>query len=446
MRPVSADGVTLFEPSLAESPPRVGPGGLDFTIEPNAKWSDGSPVTANDVLASLDRLKKSGRGTEFGDAGSDTPRRLVVALRRTHPDPASLFAFKVTPAGRGGDLAFDRQPIGSGPYDLDPTPPSAARPYVAFRANETSARRPPIAEVRFLESPDPLAELRDGFADLVLEERSPLLAVKSAVAGQPPRLDAGPDARLATVPSRRIYYLAINPIKVALGGDAGRPLRRAIAFCIDREAILNAVWRVKGRADHRALTGPFPPATWPCDPEALSLDDDTLAHAELKSARIPDQPLSLLFMASDPAAQRACELMAERLKAVGVRVEPKGQTADAFTRAVEADRDFDLAYRHFDFADDWFTPTGLFSTPIGGAAAARLDEALARCAARAEFTALRDARRRLHRECREVMPFIPLWTLDVHVVLRKSVVVDPPAERIDPLAPLRDVARWRVSR
>jgi len=446
MRPSQFEGMTVFEPALADGFPRLTPGGLTFLISGQARWTDGSPVTSNDVLASMQLVRLGDAVGPLGDGAADSPRRLTVGLRQAHPDPAALFTFPVVPASRATDPTFDRQPIGSGPFVLDPTPPSDDRPFVSFRAHDRSRRRPALNEVRFLEASEPLADLRAGFADLALEERTQPLVSAGPQNGPVLRLDPGPDARVVTLPSRRIYYLAINPIKVALGGDAGRSLRRAVAFAINREAILNAVWRVAGRPDHRPLTGPFSPGTWPCDPDAMSLDDATLARAELKNARLPDRPLSLVYPSADPAVGQACALIIEQLRAVGMIAEARPLAGETFTRAVEADRDFDLAFRHFDFADDWFEPTGLFLPPVGGTAGARIEDALARGAARAEFSALRDARRRLHRECREAMPFVPLWTLDVHVVVRGVVETDPALERIDPLAPLRDIIGWRVNR
>src|SRR5207302_11016393 len=91
----------------------------------------------------------------------------------------------------------------------------------------------------------------------------------------------GTDATIVTVPSRRIYFLAVNHLRPPELGKPDEPnLRRVLAFAINREQILNDCFRAGNRDYHRALTGPFPPGTWPCAPGSPSLDDLELARAE----------------------------------------------------------------------------------------------------------------------------------------------------------------------
>ena len=463
VRPTTLDGGTTFVPALAIGPSRSELGGRAFTLDPAATWTDAnhSPVLAGDVLSSVERLRAAGDLT-LGDAFSDAPRRLRLTFRSLHPDPAALCTFKITPAGRDDDQ-FAQQPIGSGPFMYAGRVTEGKREYAVFKANPQysqragRANRPQLREVRFLAGTEPLADFRRGVVDIVLEENTTALAA-AAPAPEPKeeaiaRLESGlgPDARMVTRPSRRIYYLAINPIKTALSGDAGRNLRRAIALGINREKILDDSWRQAGQPFHHALTGPFPPGTWPCDPAGGSLDDETLAKSELKSAKLPGGKVLLVYPAGEPQAEKACTLIANQLTQLGVPTEAKPLSEADFRKVVFTEKTFDLAWRHFDFRDDWFDPASLFAVDNGGIGGAgtgpsRLESALARCASRCEFAALRDARRRLHAEFREVMPFVPLWSPDVHIVLKRAVESAPAPDLLDPMQPFIEIERWRVNR
>jgi ABC-type transport system substrate-binding protein len=383
-------------------------------------------------------------------------------FRSASPDPTAMLTFKILPAHLADDESFAQRPVGSGPFIYGGIVTEGGRKYAVFPANPQYSQRqnrgtlPQLKEVRFLAGTDPLEDFRKGLVDVMIESRTKQLAGPTP---QPTpgsdvlsRLESslGPTARVITRPSRRIVYLAVNPLKTALASDAGTKLRRSIAFGIQREVILNAVWRVEGQPNHRALTGPFPTGSWPCEPEMPTLDDKTLAAAELRTSPPPKDAMTLIYPNDDALAGPSCQRIQEQLKELGFTIESKGLPVAEFARAL-SDRAYDLEYRSFDFVNDWFDPKNLFAydqagTAGGGNGATRLESALARSNGRGEFSALREARRRLHREFREVMPFIPLWSPDLHVVIRKAVEPAPAAERLDPHAPFAAIDRWRVNR
>lgn len=49
--------------------------------------------------------------------------------------------------------------------------------------------------------------------------------------------------------------------------------------------------------------------------------------------------------------------------------------------------------------------------------------------------------RQIHQRCFEKVPFVPLWQLDTHLVIRNSLVL-PDLNSIDPLAIFRDADKW----
>lgn len=461
VKPVNSDAGMVYEPVLAASPPQVESGGRTIIIDPAARWTDGdrASVLANDVLTTIDKMRSAGSGELFSETFSDSPRRVRLMYRSAMPDPTSWLTFKILPAHHPDDDAFARKPVGSGPFMFQRVSTEGGRQYAVFAANPQYSQRlnraslPQLKEVRFLIGSDPLADFRKELVDVVVEERTRQLAgpTPAPMPGSDvsSRLESslGPNARVVTRPSRRIVYLAVSPLKDSLAGDEAIKLRRGMAFAIQREDILNTIWRVEGQANHSALTGPFPKNTWACDPDAPTLDDKTLAAAELKA--VPKGTLTLVFPKDDPLAGPSCQQFRDQLREAGFQIELQGLDSEQYPRAM-AEKSYDLAYRTFDFRDDWFDPRELFSLSHAGCGlgtgAAKLESTLARAASRGEFIALRDARRQLHREFREVMPFIPLWSPDLHIVIRRTVETSPAPERLDPHAPFASIERWRVNR
>src|SRR5581483_7976490 len=63
------------------------------------------------------------------------------------------------------------------------------------------------------------------------------------------------------LPSRRIYFLAVNHAVPELGGANGLEVRKLLAHGIQRDAILTECFRAGFAEYHKPLTGPFPPGT-----------------------------------------------------------------------------------------------------------------------------------------------------------------------------------------
>lgn len=441
---------TRFDPALAV--PVAGPGGRTFAIDPAAVWvaPDGStsPVLAVDVVAAIERLKSDW----FADVFTDEPRRVRLSLTRPHPDPLALMTFPLTPHAAAPELLAKR-PVGSGPFVWRGRINDKGRTYANLEANphygqrSGQANRPPLRGVRFLAASDPVNDFRRGGADLALDVTTPDLAGLMATAPKTEvplpaaaRLESGlgADARVLTRPTRRIHYLAINPTKVAFAGGPGRALRRAVTFAVRRDEILDAVYRGGFAEFHRPLSGPFPPGTWPCPSDAVKLDDPALARAELKAAGVGPLTLVLKYPAEEPLAIAAAELIAKHVADLnaGLTVRPVPVSDDEYQRQVILEGDFDLAWRTFDFADDWFDPVGLF-------ASGRSAELAAKARATLAFAERREWLAKLHRECRDEVPLVPLWNLDAHVVLRRTLRTDPGPERLDPATLFGRADRWR---
>lgn len=134
---VTIDQNGEFVPMLAEELPTLDNGGLspDYAIvtwklKPDLKWSDGEPLTSDDVKFTWEVLSNPDSGALTGTGGFDqiasvdTPDDLTAVITYSTPYPAYLdqFAYGLLPrhaTGEPADMAnweWNRQPVGAGPF------------------------------------------------------------------------------------------------------------------------------------------------------------------------------------------------------------------------------------------------------------------------------------------------------------------------------------------
>ena len=130
------DSHGLPQPDLAESWGTSSDGTLyNFSIRPGAVWHDGEPVTADDVIFTIELIKSS--GSLFPQDIKDLWSQIEIkrfndkTLQSKLPEPFSPFLDYVTfgilpkhlletvPADQLANAEFNLQPIGTGPYKFD---------------------------------------------------------------------------------------------------------------------------------------------------------------------------------------------------------------------------------------------------------------------------------------------------------------------------------------
>jgi peptide/nickel transport system substrate-binding protein len=126
-----------FVPMLAMELPTQENGGLSsdyltvtWKLKPELKWSDGEPITSDDVKFTWEVLSNPESGALVGTSGFDlitgvdTPDGLTAVLTYSSPYPGYLdqFAYGLLPRHATGDPAdmanweWNRQPVGAGPF------------------------------------------------------------------------------------------------------------------------------------------------------------------------------------------------------------------------------------------------------------------------------------------------------------------------------------------
>ncbi|MCZ2343758.1 MAG: ABC transporter substrate-binding protein [Bacteroidales bacterium] len=479
-----------YVPHLAADRPQAADGTRDFPLVLSALWANPSfgrfdPADVVDTVALLQQTPGNWAADAADWLGKPTidphhPAHVQLHFRRSHPDPRSLLTFKILPARwfqahgfSADDLQFAQAPVGTGPFRLERGKGSGND--VVFVSNPSYGRRPGCAglplikEVRFTDitaKPDLPAEFRGDRLHLLTDVPTAEL----------PRYQAegflGGRVRIVTAQTpRQFHYLAVNHRRPALQSV---DLRRGLSLAIDREQILNTVFRAGQNRYHKAMTGPFLPGCWaspavPLDP----LHDGELATAKLKAYRMAGGPatLSLAFPNDDPSAQAACEAIRAAVSATesGVRLELVPLPPQKLVETTEQLHAYDLAYLPFRYPNDWYPQTlaslldpnaaqshgrNLCGYLVPGTHPTPADDALGRLLSQARFYQDVDGKllplaHEIHHQFNTVMPFIPLWRLDRHMVIASSLKIrldgwntDTPAQLLDFGTLFGSIAHW----
>ncbi|MYA22957.1 MAG: peptide ABC transporter substrate-binding protein [Gemmatimonadetes bacterium] len=259
----------------------------DILLRSDAQFHDGRPVTAEDVVFTLQLMRKQQNGENLLFERVEALSEDIVRLHYTEPPLSSslvhlrlhiLPKHLVKPQLAAGysldELPFNQHPIGSGPFRFADLVGEDHLRLVAFEGYHGG--RPYIDTV----------EVRSDYPDTRYEWAA-FMRGESDVA-----LFAAPDD---------LKSIADNPaFKVLKGGGpsytalslncrlesvlADRRVREALHYAIDRQAI----WRLlsgEATADSVFMAGPFPPGSIYNDPQvALPVKDQRRARAILQAA------------------------------------------------------------------------------------------------------------------------------------------------------------------
>ncbi len=335
-----------FVPLLARRWTRRDSVTLAFELDPRARWHDGTPVTAKDVLFTFERA----RDIQIAPRTANLLRQVVavtaegdrqVVFRFSRPYAEQLYdaTFHVAilpahllasiPAAELARSEFVRHPIGSGPYRWVRSVPGQ---FIELVANDDFfLGRPKIQRVIVRVASDPNARINlmlGGEADAMDNIPPPLANIQ--------RLAARPELRLVPVPSPALGYLLFNQRQP---GDssrahpilADRDIRRAIGLALDRRLLIRVVFGNYAEVPF----GPTSPLLWIRHGAPPPLTQNQTQARHLLAAHgwsdhdgdgVLDRegkPLSLkLNFPNTSAIRRQMSLLIqEQLRSIGIRVE-----------------------------------------------------------------------------------------------------------------------------
>lgn len=352
---------------------------ITFQLDPRARWHDGQPVRAADVLYTFAVNRDSSQSNDAGylrqvDSVTTTDSLSVTVWFRTrYPEqfydaagrlsilPAHLLAD--TPPGGLDRVPQATAPIGSGPFRFVRMEPGTLVELAADSSYHLG--RPLLDRIIMSVAPNPIAaatRLFNGEAD-----------VYEAILPQQMAEFAGhPTVRPWVGPSLSYNFLQFN-----LRDSRGRPhpiladreLRRALSMLVDRQALVRSVW------DSLAMVGlgPFPRALSVADTMVPQLGyDPARAGAILDSLGWRDsdgdgvrdrggRPLAISVLAPTSSAfrLRMAVLLQDQLARGGVRMEVERLEFNTFLERLAARR-FDTNLGSWVLTDA--SPAGLRST------------------------------------------------------------------------------------
>lgn len=225
-------------PDLAASWLQASPLDYTFTLRADARFADGTPVSADDVVATyravLDPALRSPKRealAAIADLTAPDPHTVVVHLRAIAASFLETANLGILPAAlaREGQLPPERV-LGAGPFRLLRGLPDGGVDLVA--AVGAPASVPPA--LRFRVIPDGTVralELASGAVHLVQNALEPDLL---------PWLRGRPDLAVEISPGTTFQYLGMNLRDPRL---ADPRVRRALAYGLDREAIIHGMLR-----------------------------------------------------------------------------------------------------------------------------------------------------------------------------------------------------------
>jgi peptide/nickel transport system substrate-binding protein len=338
---------------------------LTYHIRPEARWSDGVPITAQDFIFTLQAIRRHA-SPELRDfhapirsARAVDRKTLRVVLR---PRSASWHDFfgNILPAHalRGSDLTrvwSDRidnprtgRPIGSGPFLVERL--ERGRQLVLRRNPRYWGPHPAYVErlvVRFAgPATDPSEELRSGELDVAT-------GIPPAVV---PAVRRQPGMRLVTNTAPNFEHLDVQLGPNAHPALRNKLVRRALAYGIDRPALVRQIWgevdpsaRALDSAVHLAQSRHYEP-NWSAYRYRPAEARRLLTQAGCRRGTdgifsCGGEKLSLRFVTSPVVSFRAqvLPLIQAQLRAAGVEVVPVFVAGGTFFGQVLPEGRFDVA-------------------------------------------------------------------------------------------------------
>lgn len=302
-----------------------------YQLTTRARWSNGRPVTAADVVQSLDRYAsgadRSPLRSVFADVGSVralTPSLVQVRLRRPWAGwPDVLAGLPILPADGTAALSVKAAAdpaalVTDGPFRLSRWDPYAGE--AVFVANAQYFRGPPrVSRIVLRVMADP--------ADVVSALRRGLVQVAFLPPALWPRLHKLADVRVTPVATLGLDVIAFNTRDPVL---ADARVRRALAMAVDRQEVRRTVFAGLGQVPE----GPVPPvlatalgvvvAPLPYDPAAaralLAAAGWQRSAGGVRARRGVRLVIRLAYPIDAPRLGRALVVVAQAWRRVGVGV------------------------------------------------------------------------------------------------------------------------------
>ncbi len=290
-----------------------------FKIRTDSRWSDGSPVTRDDIVFTFITIMNSSTSPNrtylttvksVDKVGDDGVRFRLSQPFASWPREVTLIPIAPAASYQAMGSEFGVSPIGSGPYRVTAFERGGR---LEMAANKTYwGGAPEIDRVIVDQVPDSVARfngLQSGDLDVTVltPQQVPLARTLKGVA-------------VSTAPSNKVVYLGFNTTTAPLGNET---LRHAMDYAIDREAIskflLRGLAQPIGQLVSRVTFG-YDPAIAP------TLYDPARAKALLKESGYQGEPITFEYPTDGtiPLTSQVAQAVEGYLESAGFNIRMHG--------------------------------------------------------------------------------------------------------------------------
>ncbi|MEV5539915.1 ABC transporter substrate-binding protein [Saccharopolyspora shandongensis] len=327
-----ADGNT--QPRLATSwTPDTTQTRWTLALRPDASFTDGRPVRAADVLFSLRRMQDKaaenyGRMAMFDLAAStavdDHTLNLVTRKPFAEVGRALESATFVVPEG---STDFSNPVAGSGPFRMVGGDAASA---VLERNDRWWGPRPPLRRIEVRAMTDPQAR-----ADAVAAGQADVAGSVNPATARQSEQDG---LQVVHRPAVTVYPVVMRLDRAPF--DDPR-VREAIKLAVDRKQLVDTVFLGQGTVGNDLLTPADPTA--PRSPQRQR-DLDRARRLLAEAGHAGGLDLTLRTTTAYPGMDTAATLLADQLKAAGIRVRVQVEPQDTYWTQVYSQADFYVSY------------------------------------------------------------------------------------------------------
>lgn len=321
--PLLADDVAVSDDGLTYT----------ITLREGVRFHSGEPLTADDVVASVERAAAddsafSGRDdlARIAAISADDERTVTISLTEASVTfPRALAGVWIARADTPEDVRLE--PDGTGPYAVEGQTPGSSLQLARFEGYwGDPAANGGVTFHLFSDAPALENALVAGAVDIIADQPTPS-AIESLGANSALVVHEGASTSAARV--------AFNATRAPF---ADARVRQAVSSAIDDEAVREAVW-----GDYGELTGSSvsPDAPWYEDLTSLDPYDPDAARDLLEEAGAARGLRVVLAVEADSPYVDAATLIQAQLAEVSVRVDIRELSADELDAASANDPEID---------------------------------------------------------------------------------------------------------
>jgi peptide/nickel transport system substrate-binding protein len=320
-----------------------------FHLRPGVKFHNGQPLTADDVVFSLDEARGKDSAWQFiysaiKDVSASDDETVVVTTKFPWAPllaDVALFGGGIVPKDYDGATRKDfyQHPIGTGPFQWDKWT-RGQELQLKRNAAYWQKGKPYLDAVSWNNVPDDntrILQLKGGQAHI--DEFPPWSAIAS--------LKSAPGVVVKLFPSSRTDFLEFQE-KRAPFQDVH--VRRAIGYALDRDAMVKAVLFGNGQVANSFLT----PALFGYDANVQGPSYDVAkAKQEMAMSSVPDGFTTTLQIGSGVVTENSLgQIIQSQLEVIGIKVDLKPVDPNAeFTNIQKFDYDMSFIYDTTDIID-----------------------------------------------------------------------------------------------